>query len=124
MCWPILFRIKYWWCWKGTILESLRVRINVRLRSRSSTMIKMLNLFHQFNQLLPLLAALRRLTILDIQYLYLVLGIRLLTVALDSYGRLSEALITHFGIAFVESTEPEVACGWLRRCDEWRGRLS
>jgi len=76
-------------------------------------MIKVLHLFHQLNQLLPLLTALRRLTILDIHYLYLVLGIRLLAVTLDSYGGHSEALITHFGIAFVESTETKVACGRL-----------
>ena len=110
---PILFGIKDRWDREGTILEPLRDRINVRLRSRSSTMIKVLHLFHQLNQLLPLLTALRRLSILDIHYLYLVLGIRLLAVTLDSYRGHSEALITHFGIAFVESTETKVACGRL-----------
>lgn len=76
-------------------------------------MIKVLHLFHQLNQLLPLLTTLRRLAILDIHNLYLILRVRLLAVALDSYRGDSEAFITHFGIAFVESTETEVACGWL-----------
>jgi hypothetical protein len=76
-------------------------------------MIKVLHLFHQLNQLLPLLTALCRLAVLDIHYLYLVLGVRLLAVTLDSYGGHSEAFFTHFGIAFVETTEPEVACGRL-----------
>ena len=76
-------------------------------------MIKVLYLLHQLNQLLPLLTALRRLAILDIHHLYFVIGIRLLAVALDGYRGHSKALFPHFGIAFVESTETEVASGRL-----------